>query len=158
MSTLSEHCKNLISKDANAVCFIKGGPYNQCINGKILFYNSDQGTVICIDISGLPDNSCNIFGFHIHEGMTCTGNETDPFSDTGMHYNPNGAEHPCHAGDLPPHFSAAGKAFMVFLTNRFSVNEVIGKTVVIHSNADDFTTQPSGNSGSKIACGIIRRI
>ena len=77
MSTLSEHCKNLISKDANAVCFIKGGPYNQCINGKILFYNSDQGTVICIDISGLPDNSCNIFGFHIHEGMTCTGNENE---------------------------------------------------------------------------------
>ena len=75
-----------------------------------------------------------------------------------MHYNPNGAEHPCHAGDLPPLFSAAGKAFMVFLTNRLSVNEVIGKTVVIHSNADDFTTQPSGNSGSKIACGIILRI
>ena len=67
MSTLSEHCKNLISKDANAVCFIKGGPYNQCINGKILFYSSDQGTVICSDISGLPDNSCNIFGFHIRE-------------------------------------------------------------------------------------------
>ena len=40
---------------------------------------------------------------------------------------------------------------------RFTVEEIVGKTVIIHSNADDFTTQPSGNSGEKIACGIIKK-
>ena len=119
MSTLSEHCKNLISKEPNAVCFIKGGPYNQCINGKLLFYSTDQGTVICVDIAGLPDNSCNIFGFHIHEGTSCTGNETDPFSDTGMHYNPNGAEHPCHAGDCLLFFQLPAQRLWFFLRTDF---------------------------------------
>ncbi|MCM1297006.1 MAG: superoxide dismutase family protein [Muribaculaceae bacterium] len=42
------------------------------------------------------------------------------------------------------------------ITNRFSVGEIIGKTVIIHDRLDDFTTQTSGNSGTKIACGVIR--
>lgn len=47
---------------------------------------------------------------------------------------------------------------MVFLTDNFRVRDIIGKTVVIHSKADDFTSQPSGDSGSKIACGEIVRV
>ena len=43
------------------------------------------------------------------------------------------------------------------LTDRFSINDVIGKTVIIHAKPDDFTTQPSGNSDGKIACGVIKR-
>lgn len=82
----------------------------------------------------------------------------DPFADTMGHYNPNGCEHPYHAGDLPPLFGNNGIALSLFLTNQFSVNEVIGKTIVIHDHPDDFITQPSGNSGTKIACGVIRRI
>lgn len=46
---------------------------------------------------------------------------------------------------------------MNFLTDRITLKEVIGKAVVIHSMPDDFTSQPSGNSGEKIACGIIKR-
>lgn len=44
----------------------------------------------------------------------------------------------------------------MFMTDRFTVNEVIGKTVIIHLHPDDFATQPSGNSGEKIACGVIK--
>lgn len=73
------------------------------------------------------------------------------------HYDPEGCEHPYHSGDLPPLFGNDGLALSIFLTNRFSVGEIIGKTVLIHERPDDFTTQPSGNSGMKIACGVIKK-
>ncbi|MBP3369234.1 MAG: superoxide dismutase family protein, partial [Clostridia bacterium] len=49
-------------------------------------------------------------------------------------------------------------AFLAFVTDRFTVSEVVSKTVVIHDRPDDFTTQPSGNAGNKIACGVIERV
>lgn len=79
----------------------------------------------------------------------------DPFADAMSHYDPRGCAHPYHAGDLPPLFGNNSFALSVFLTDRFSVHEVIGRTVIIHDHPDDFTTQPSGNSGTKIACGVI---
>ncbi len=47
---------------------------------------------------------------------------------------------------------------MTVMTDRFHIKEIIGKTVVIHSMPDDFTTQPAGNAGTKIGCGVIRQI
>ena len=47
---------------------------------------------------------------------------------------------------------------MMYFTDRFTLPDVIGKTIIIHSNPDDFTTQPSGNSGAKIACGAIQAV
>ena len=112
------------------------------------------------DVAGLPfeEGTCTekIFGFHIHTGETCTGNEEDPFADTGLHYNPDSCPHPEHAGDLPPLFGNNGYALTMFYTNRFVPEEVIGHTVVIHDMPDDFHTQPAGDSGSKIACAEIK--
>ena len=79
----------------------------------------------------------------------------DPFPNSGAHYNPKECPHPFHAGDMPPLFGADGYAFLTFVTSRFTVKEIVGKTVIIHSSPDDFTTQPSGNAGEKIACGLI---
>ena len=58
--------------------------------------------------------------------------------------------------DLPPLFGSRGYAFSVFLTDRFLLSEVIGKTVIIHENSDDFTSQPSGNAAEKLACGVVK--
>ena len=58
-------------------------------------------------------------------------------------------------GDLPPLLSCNGNAYMTVKTDRFKVKDIIGRTVIIHYRADDFRTQPSGDSGEKIACGII---
>ena len=66
--------------------------------------------------------------------------------------------HPYHTEDMPPLFGSQGYAFSIFLSGRFSVCEIIGRTVIIHLNPDDFHTQPSGNSGAKIACGMIEKI
>lgn len=112
------------------------------------------------NVVGLPksNDKCRqpIFAFHIHSGAKCAGNETDPFADAESHYNPDGCLHPYHAGDMPPLFGVDGNAVLVFLTDRFAVKDVIGKTVILHTAPDDFTTQPAGNSGMKIACGEIR--
>ena len=132
------------------------------ISGSVRLYQTSAGVIVLARAGGLPqsDIPCRerVFGFHIHEGADCGGNMDDPLADAMSHYNPGGCGHPDHAGDLPPLFGNGGLALSLFLTNRFSVGEVIGRTVIIHDHPDDFTTQPSGNSGTKIACGVIRRI
>lgn len=132
------------------------------ISGTVRFYQTRAGVIVLAEVSGLPQSNhpCQerIFGFHIHEGTDCGGNMDDPFANAMAHYNPGGCEHPYHAGDLPPLFGNNGFALSLCLTNRFSVNEVIGKAIIIHDQPDDFTTKPSGNSGKKIACGVIRKI
>lgn len=131
------------------------------LSGTVQFYQVKEGVVVYAEVRGLPqtDAPCHgqIFGFHIHSGTDCGGSLDEPFADAMSHYNPDGCGHPHHAGDLPPLFGNNGLALCAFLTNRFSIDEVIGRTVIIHDHPDDFTTQPSGNSGTKIACGVIRR-
>lgn len=138
---------------------IRGSSEYPNLRGIVRFFRTNFGTLTETDIRGLPDPGkvCQnpVFGFHIHGGSSCTGDEADPFADAGIHYNPGNCPHPAHAGDLPPLFGNAGYAYSVFLTGRFTVNEIIGKTIIIHGSSDDFTTQPAGNSGKKIACGVI---
>lgn len=129
------------------------------IYGNVYFFGAPDGTVIIAELYGLPD-LCDqmretFYGFHIHEGGTCTGDANDPFKDTKGHYNPKNMTHPNHAGDLPPLLSNKGMAWMAVYTDRFRPEEVVGRTIVIHEMADDFRTQPSGDSGAKIACGEI---
>ena len=99
-----------------------------------------------------------IFGFHIHEGTRCSGTSEDPFANAGSHYNPNNCPHPMHAGDLPPLFVNNGRAWFATITPQFTVSDVIGRTVIVHSVPDDFHTRPPGNSGEKIAYGMIKRV
>lgn len=143
--------------DASAI--IKGSDSYPSLQGTVYFFQAQGGVLVVAEIFGLPtpENACMspFFGFHIHEGGECSGNESDPFADVLAHYNPDNCPHPHHAGDLPPLLGNNGYAFSAFLTDRFTVAEIIGKTVIIHSNPDDFTTQPAGNSGTKIACGVI---
>lgn len=122
--------------------------------GEVRFYQRKNCVLIEAEVRGLPRNTgTGFFGFHIHEGRSCSGPE---FADTGGHYNPGGEKHPNHAGDLPPLLLCNGTAWLSVTTDRFSLREVLGRTVVIHRDSDDFTSQPSGNSGRKIACGVIR--
>ena len=114
------------------------------IRGTVRFCPQGQGIWVEAEVCGLSDG---FHGFHIHAGDDC--------KNAGTHFNPTGAAHPDHAGDLLPLLSCGGKACMAFWTGRLALREVIGKTVVIHEKRDDFTTQPSGDSGAMIACGVI---
>ncbi len=149
----------MLMQQPHASAELKGSTAYPNIHGIARFYQTRNGVLIAAEISGLPHShgACQhpVFGFHIHDGSECMGDLHDPFSGAMAHYNPADCEHPFHAGDLPPLFCNHGYAFSVFLTDRFSLSEVIGKTVIIHGNPDDFTTQPSGNAGEKLACGMI---
>lgn len=133
---------------------VKGGKEHPNLHGTVSFTARGNGTLVAAQIYGLPESQTGFFAFHIHEGGDCCG---EGFSDTKGHYNPCNRDHPCHAGDLPPLLSCSGRAELTVLTNRFSVCDILGKTVVIHAQPDDFHTQPSGNAGNKIACGVIRK-
>lgn len=98
------------------------------------------------------------FGFHIHTGSSCSGTADDEFKNALGHYNPNNCSHPHHAGDLSPIFENNGYAYSSFLTNRFNIKDIIGKVVILHEMPDDFSSNPSGDSGTKIACGKIEQV
>lgn len=139
-----------------AVANISGGRDAPCLYGTVKFYPAQSGVLVVADLCGLPRSSeSGFFGFHIHEGTDCTG---ENFAGTGGHYNPADTVHPAHAGDLPPLFSCKGRAYLTVLTDRFRLPEIIGRTVVVHSMPDDFHTQPAGNAGAKIACGRICQV
>lgn len=162
LSQRSKYYIDVISRQKpDAKADIRGSAAYPDVIGKANFFQTKDGMLICAEVMGLPTNrepcAAGVFGFHIHEGKTCTGTTEDPFADTKGHDNPYGCKHPYHAGDLPPLFETNGHAFMVVLTGRLTISDIIGKTIVIHSAPDDFTTQPSGNSGRKIACGMIRK-
>lgn len=141
-------------KYPDAVAQIRGGMEAPQLTGWVQFYQKNGCVLIVARISGLPEeNGTGFFGFHIHQGKSCSGND---FSGTGSHYNPAEQGHPKHAGDLPPLLACRGNAYLSVKTERFSVRDIIGRTVVIHSDPDDFHSQPAGNAGRKIACGVIR--
>lgn len=133
---------------------IQGGTEDPQLSGCVRFYQGRGCVLVVAEISGLPESDTGFFGFHIHRDESCSGVD---FSRTGSHSNPTGQVHPKHAGDLPPLLACHGNAYLSVKTDRFSVNEIIGRTVVIHSDPDDFHSQPAGNAGKKIACGVIHK-
>lgn len=140
-------------KCPDAVAQIQGGMEIPQLSGCVQFYQENGCVLIEARISGLPrESETGFFGLYIHQGESCSGTD---FSGTGSHYNPTGQAHPKHAGDLPPLLACQGNVYLSVKTDRFSVSEIIGRTIVIHSNPDDFQSQPAGNAGKKIACGVI---
>lgn len=108
---------------------------------------------------------------HFHSTGKCDGTESTPFTSAGAHFNPLGRSHGLdnpagpHAGDAP-NFSvgSTGAAHVSFTTDRVTLTsgstslfDSDGSSIVIHASADDQTSQPSGNSGARIACGVVKQ-
>lgn len=150
--------------DYDAAAHLKGSAAYPDISGIVGFKAVRNGTWVDVQVTGLPEyrpgngeqSQTGPHGFHIHNGTACGDPDSqDPFADADGHWNPTGQPHGNHSGDFPVLFSNHGKASMLFFTDRFQPSEVFGKTVVIHLSPDDYRTQPAGNSGEKIACGVI---
>ena len=145
-----------------AYASIEGSSKYPNLHGMVRFYPVTDGVLVNAELYNLPVVSpiCSnhVFGFHIHQGTSCSGNAQDPFADAGLHYNPGGCEHPAHGGDLPPLFAThEGFAWGVILSDRFKWGDILGHTVIVHDLPDDFRSQPAGNSGEKIGCGVIQK-
>lgn len=145
-----------------AVAYVAGSKSAPELSGVVRFYQTPWGVLVYAEIQGLPpaapERPGRFFGFHLHQGNTCGGTAEDPFALAGSHFDLESHGHPDHAGDFPPLLESNGMALSLFLTDRFTLRDVIGRTVIVHDHPDDFTTQPSGNSGQKIACGVIQRV
>lgn len=156
MESKSYFLSLLSETEPDAVATIKGNAMYPDINGIVKFYAlPESGILIATEISDLPDgredDTPTFFAFHIHENGDCSRN----FENTGNHYNPNNVPHPEHAGDLPSLLSNDGYVWTVIYDSFLTLPMILNRSVVIHQNPDDFTTQPSGNAGEKIACGVI---
>jgi Cu-Zn family superoxide dismutase len=129
--------------------------------GTARFSNTAGGISVQVEAQGLP---AGVHGIHIHTTGRC---EAPDFASAGPHWNPTGRQHGrdnpqgAHHGDLPNlTVGADGRGSMQLTTAGGSLAELLdpdGAALVIHANADDDRTDPSGNSGGRIACGVITR-
>lgn len=132
------------------------------VSGKVDFIAEEGGVRIIADIKGLKPGK---HGFHAHEHGDCSAPDA---SSAGGHFNPTNKKHggpdsaERHAGDFGnleadengiAHYDRLDK--VLELNGK---NSVVGKSVVIHADADDFVTQPTGNSGARVACGHIEAV
>ncbi|MBS4534867.1 superoxide dismutase family protein [Clostridium sp. D2Q-14] len=150
-----------------AIAEIHGGPLRPQIKGYVSFQKVYGGVVVCANVQGLPeykpannnDEPIGPFGFHIHEGKSCAiGDPKEPFQEAGEHYNPRNVPHGNHPGDFPVLVASNGCAQMCFFIDKFTIKEVLGRAIIIHQNPDDYRSQPTGNAGKRLACGIIKPI
>lgn len=146
--------RRIITGCPAAMAQIKGSDKYPDIGGHISFFPAPNGTVVFAEITGLPSKS-GFFALHIHNGKECTGTAEKPFANAGTHLDFDHNEHPFHTGDLPVILSNNGYAWSAVYTQRFTPCQVKGYTAIIHLNPDDYRTQPSGDSGEMIACGVI---
>jgi len=132
------------------------------VTGTVNFRRTGNQIAVTLDLRGLRPGA---HGLHIHERGDCSAADG---SSAGGHFNPTAMQHgnpassPHHAGDLP--MITADRSGRARLTTRISGvtldqgdNAIIGRAVVVHADPDDYTTQPAGNSGARIACGVITR-
>lgn len=126
------------------------------ISGTVTFEETEGGVLVRGSFEGLEAGE---HGFHIHEFGDCSA---DDGTSAGGHYAPDDNEHGSptddnrHMGDMGNISAMEGQTTTMEYTDEvIDIRQIIGRGVVIHSGADDFESQPAGNSGERIACGVI---
>jgi Cu-Zn family superoxide dismutase len=138
---------------SGAVALVRGNALAPGLSGVVRFYDTPAGVRVDARVRGLPKNKTGFYGFHLHEVGECAPPD---FSTAQGHYNPSNVAHPLHAGDFPPLLATdTMEAWTAFITTRFTIRDIIGRSVIIHMERDDYTSQPAGDSGQRIGCGVI---
>ena len=146
----------------------QGGPPMTLINasdqtiGTVRAWQTAGGVTFRLHASGLPHG---VHGVHVHDVGKC---DPPDFASAGPHWNPTAKKHGMsnpagpHAGDLPNVVVAANgvldATLVMSAANMSSLSDVDGAALVIHAAADDYMTDPSGNSGARIACAVLQPV
>ena len=152
-------CAGSGSGDRSAEAVLRATQGNVA-NGKVSFHQAGDGVLMTAKLSGLTPGA---HGFHIHEKGDCSAPDA---TSAGGHFNPTGKPHghpdqaDHHVGDMPQLVAdASGNASLNAKLPGLVIGEggsgIIGRGVIVHAAPDDFKTQPTGNSGARVACGVI---
>jgi len=155
-------CASLGGKTTSATANLQPTKGNK-VSGTVTFTQKGDKVLVAANVSGLTPG---LHGFHVHEKGDCSA--ADAMS-AGGHFNPAGKPHGSpdsaerHGGDLG-NLTAdkSGNATLSIevsgITLDQSANSIVGKGVVVHANPDDLRSQPAGNSGPRVACGVIHLV
>jgi Cu-Zn family superoxide dismutase len=154
-------CGKMTLRSSTAVASL-GPTQGNTATGTVNF--TQKGDVVLVEarVKGLTPG---LHGFHVHERGNCAAPDA---SSAGAHFNPGAAAHggPAtsarHAGDLGNLEADAGgtavyRAEVTGITLDAGERSIIGRAVIVHEKPDDLTTQPTGNSGARQACGLISK-
>jgi Cu-Zn family superoxide dismutase len=131
------------------------------VMGTATFSERGGKVYVTASVTGLPPNTEH--GFHVHERGDCSSGDG---MSTGGHFNPDakphgpqGAAH--HGGDMPSLVAdSSGAAKITFILDEVTIaagpKSVVGRGLIVHKDPDDFRTQPTGNAGARVACGVIQ--
>jgi len=130
------------------------------VRGEVTFLETEKGTKVIFNISGLEPKS--VHGVHVHENGVC---EKPGFQSAGGHFNPTGELHGSaasehrHVGDfgniVANKDGVAKKEILIPKLKLRGENSIIGRAIIVHAQADDLFSQPTGDAGDRIACGVI---
>ncbi len=158
---LAAGCASMTPQGPAAVATLETTKGN-ATSGSVNFVQKGAKVLVTAKVSGLSPGA---HGFHIHEKGDCSSGDG---MSAGGHFNPQGKPHAApttpdrHAGDLPMlQANASGEATLTVEIDVITIgtggNDIVGRAVIVHKDPDDFTTQPTGNSGARVACGVIRK-
>jgi Cu-Zn family superoxide dismutase len=142
-----------------AIAVIHGTKGNEKVHGTVKFTDTGSGVKVVAHVEGLTPSGTH--GFHIHEFGDCSAPDA---ASAGGHFNPTGAQHgapgeKAHVGDMGNlKANAQGIAHLELTLPHATItgkNGVLGRGVIVHAKADDLRTQPTGDAGGRIGCGVI---
>lgn len=131
------------------------------VEGEAQFYEQNGQVTMTLKVKNLPQGA---HAAHLHEKGDCSAADA---TSAGPHWNPTSENHgmwghpPHHAGDIGNiDVAVNGIGTATLTTDQWSIgtgqpNDILNHAVVVHANADDFTSQPAGNAGGRVACGVI---
>ena len=146
----------------SATATLQGATSDPDFSGTITITPEGDGVKVVAHIEGVDTDGMH--GLHVHENGLCEHGGDKHFTSAGGHFNPTGAEHACppteprHAGDLGNVQITEGAGHLELTTTGLSLsgpNSVVGKAIILHTGEDDCKTQPTGNSGDRLACGVV---